>query len=276
MTDDFIPAVARPEKIDEPALWFVFQGAKLLLFDVQDAARVPLAVDARELALEVVRQQYLGTLNGKHCFSAELDAAAALPGGTLALGLREVYGRVPDEQWALAARAVQVVDWDRSHRFCGACGAQTVVRANERARECPQCALVNYPRIAPAVMVLIRRGHEILLARSPHFPPGMYSALAGFVDAGESLEQTIAREVNEEVGIAVRNLRYFSSQSWPFPHSLMIAFNADYASGEIAPDPSEIEDAKWFSLDNLPPRLPGKISISRRLLDATLDEMRAV
>jgi NAD+ diphosphatase len=121
-------------------------------------------------------------------------------------------------------------------------------------------------------MALVHRGRELLLARSPHFPPGMYSALAGFVEPGETLEQTLVREVREEVGIEVTNLRYFASQPWPFPHSLMIAFNADYAGGEIAPDPAEIEAAEWFSPERLPPVLPGKISISRRLIDAALGE----
>jgi NAD+ diphosphatase len=273
MSDLFIPGVISPERADAPALWFAFQGAKLLLLEAGECAAVPALADLGEL--RIVRRQYLGQLGETHCYSAEVSSSAALPAGTLALGLREVYGRVPDEQWALAARAVQVVDWDRSHQFCGACATPTVSRAHERARECPNCGLVNYPRIAPAVMVLIRRGHEILLARSPHFPPGMYSALAGFVDAGESLEQTIAREVQEEVGLRVTNLQYFSSQSWPFPHSLMIAFTADYAGGELKPDPTEIEDAQWFSLDHLPPRLPGKISISRRLLDAMLARLAA-
>jgi NAD+ diphosphatase len=270
MNNLFTPGVAFPEHGDKPALWFAFQDAKLVLLQVGESTAVPALADASELQVEIVRRQYLGWLGETQCYSAELSSSAALPAGTLALGLREVYGRVPDEQWALAARAVQVVDWDRSHQFCGACATPTVSRAHERARECPNCGLVNYPRIAPAVMVLIRRGREILLARSPHFPPGMYSALAGFVDAGESLEQTIAREVQEEVGLSVTNVQYFSSQSWPFPHSLMIAFTADYAGGEIKPDPAEIEDAQWFSLDKLPPRLPGKISISRRLLDAAL------
>jgi len=133
----------------------------------------------------------------------------------------------------------------------------------------------SLPRIAPAIMALVRRGREFLLARSPHFPPGMYSALAGFVEPGETLEQTLVREVREEVGIEVANVRYFASQPWPFPHSLMIAFNADYAGGEITPEPGEIEAADWFTLDRLPQALPSKISISRRLIDAALADLGA-
>jgi NAD+ diphosphatase len=149
-----------------------------------------------------------------------------------------------------------------------------VVKAGERARQCPSCGQTHYPRIAPAVMALVRKGDELLLARSPHFPAGMHSALAGFVEAGESLEQCVHREVKEEVGLEVTNLRYFSSQPWPFPHSLMIAFNCDYAGGEITPEPGEIEAAAWFWIDDLPV-LPNRISIARRLIDATIAQIRS-
>jgi NAD+ diphosphatase len=145
---------------------------------------------------------------------------------------------------------------------------------SERARECPACGLVAYPRIAPAVMCLVTRERAILLARSPRFPPGMYSALAGFVEPGESLEQCLAREVLEETGVRIANARYFASQPWPFPHSLMIAFVADYAGGEITPAPGEIEDAQWFRLDALP-KLPNRISIARRLIDGVVAELGA-
>jgi NAD+ diphosphatase len=139
----------------------------------------------------------------------------------------------------------------------------------EAAMRCPACGLLAYPRISPAVMVLVRDGDKLLLARSPHFKPGVFSALAGFVEPGETLEQCAAREVREEVGIEIANLRYFDSQPWPFPNSLMVAFFADYAGGTIRPDPAEIAEAAWFSPDELP-ILPDPISISRRLIDAAL------
>ena len=139
-------------------------------------------------------------------------------------------------------------------------------------RVCPACKLSAYPRVAPGVMALVQAGNQLLLARSPHFPPGMYSALAGFVEPGESLEQCLAREVAEEVGVQISNSRYFASQSWPFPHSLMIAFVCEWASGEIRPQAGEIEEAKWFELLQLP-KLPSKISIARRLIDAVVEEI---
>jgi NAD+ diphosphatase len=254
-------------------LWFAFQGTQILIRRDAERADVPRIEHPRELGLEPLRVQYLGTLAGEHCFACEVDTGAVAPEGLLWSGLRGLFGLVDDAMFALAGRAIQVMDWDRSHQFCGRCGTPTLIKAGERARECPNCGQTYYPRIAPAVMALIRRGEELLLARSPHFPPGMHSALAGFVEPGESLEQCLHREVKEEVGVEVANLRYFSSQPWPFPHSLMIAFNCDYAGGEITCAPGEIEAAAWFGLDNLPV-LPNRISIARRLIDAALAEMR--
>jgi NAD+ diphosphatase len=274
MRDPFQPSSTAPQSASAPALWFAIQGSQLLIRREQDRAEVPQVQHPRELGLEPVRQQYLGTLAGVDCYSCEVATDASPPQGMAWTGLRGLFGLMDDMMFALAGRAVQVVDWDRSHQFCGRCGTPTRVKVGERARECPSCGQTHYPRIAPAVMALVRRGEELLLARSPHFPPGMHSALAGFVEPGESLEQCLQREVREEVGIEVANLRYFSSQPWPFPHSLMVAFNCDYAGGEIAPEPGEIEAADWFDLDHLPV-LPGRISIARKLIDATIAQMRA-
>ncbi|MEO8008801.1 MAG: NAD(+) diphosphatase [Betaproteobacteria bacterium] len=271
----FTALVTPPADRAGPALWFAFQGTQILILRDAQNASVPSAGDLRELGMSPKRSQYLGILGEQHCFACELEEGSAAPEGMQWSGLRALFGCVDDSLFALAGRAFQIVDWDRSHQFCGRCGTPTQIKNHERARECPQCGQVHYPRIAPAIMALVRRGREFLLARSPHFAPGMYSALAGFVEPGETLEQTLVREVREEVGIEVANVRYFASQPWPFPHSLMIAFNADYAGGEITPEPAEIEAADWFTLDRLPQALPSKISISRRLIDAALAELGA-
>ena len=163
-------------------------------------------------------------------------------------------------------------EWDRSHRYCGRCGTPTLDKPDERAKQCPACGYVVYPRVSPAMMVLVTRGRELLLARANRFPNAMYSALAGFVELGESIEDCIHREVREEVGVEVDNLVYFASQSWPFPHSLMIAFTAEYASGEARPCDAEIADVQWFSIDALP-QLPSPVSISRKLIDATVAQL---
>ena len=188
-------------------------------------------------------------------------------------GLRSLFGLLDEPSFQVAGRAIQIVDWDRDHQFCGRCGARTEDQAGERSKKCPRCGLAAYPRLSPAVIVLVERGGELLLARSPHFPPGMYSTLAGFVDPGETLEQTVAREIREEVGVEVDNVRYFGSQPWPFPSSLMIGFRADHAGGEIAIDDEEIEDAGWFRAGELP-RVPPRISIARALIEAFLAERR--
>jgi NAD+ diphosphatase len=222
----------------------------------------------------MLRCLYLGVLGGQQCWAAELPKDADTPGGMSWEGLRALFSVLDDAHFALAGRALQLLDWDRTHQFCGRCGARTEAHAEERVRVCPACKLSAYPRVAPAVMALIKRGKQLLLARGPHFPPGMYSALAGFVEPGESLEQCVAREVHEEVGVRVSNTRYFASQSWPFPHSLMIAFVCDWVSGEIKPQAGEIEEANWFEVLQLP-KLPSKISIARKLIDAVVEEMKS-
>ena len=213
----------------------------------------------------------IGTWQDLPCYAYELDPTPnpSLP-GELTL-LRPLYGLAGAEAFALAGRASQLLDWKRNHRHCGRCGTLTAMKSSEFAMACTACGLLAYPRISPAVMVLVCRGDDLLLARSPHFRPGMFSALAGFVEAGETIEQCAVREVREEVGVEIANLRYFRSQPWPFPDSLMIAFFADYTGGKITPDPSEIEAADWFPRNSLPP-LPDEASIARHLIDAACSQ----
>ena len=189
-------------------------------------------------------------------------------------GLRSLFFTLPEPLLALAARAFQIVEWDRTHRYCGRCGTPTRDKPGERAKECPACGHVAYPRVSPAMMVLVTRGRELLLARAHRFPPRMYSALAGFVEPGETIEDCIRREVREEVGIEVAGITYFASQSWAFPHSLMIAYTAEYAGGELAPDDHGDRRRAWFALDAVP-ELPPSVSIARRLIDATVARLAA-
>jgi NAD+ diphosphatase len=264
----FVPGVAGPATPATDALWFLFRESRVLVGD--GTMQLPGSEDA--LALARGPHHFLGVLGGREVYAAETGEARA-PAGYRYSDLRSLFSRLDDTRYALAGRALQVVDFDRTHRFCGRCGTATLARDHERGRECPACGLVAYPRLAPAVMALVRRlPNELLLARSHRFPPGMYSALAGFVEPGETLEQCLEREVEEEVGLRITNIRYFASQPWPFPHSLMIAFVADWAGGRIRVDPNEIEDAKWCTLVGLP-QLPQPISIARRLIDWTIADM---
>jgi NAD+ diphosphatase len=214
---------------------------------------------------------YLGRLEAQDCWAI---VSNAVPSGWQPVALRAAMLNLPEPLMQIAGRAAQVIEWDRAHRHCGVCGTPTVLHANDRARLCPNCGHVAYPRISPAMMVLVWRGQELLLARAPHYAPGMYSALAGFVEAGESIEECVHREVAEEVGVAVQNLRYYGSQSWPFPHSLMVAYTAEWAGGEIVPQESEIEAAGWFPIDSLP-GVPPRFSIAGHLIRDTAEKLRS-
>lgn len=197
------------------------------------------------------------------------------PADGAALDLRAFYGRASETEWMVAGRAVQLVEWGRTHKYCGRCATPTVAAENERAVVCPTCKLMAFPRLAPAVITLVTRGEgreqEALLARGVMWQIPMYSCLAGFVEPGENLEQAVAREVHEEVGVRVNDVRYVASQPWPFPHSIMLGFRATYESGDIVCDPTEIADARWCRRDDIP-MIPPAMSIARTLIDGWLTE----
>lgn len=249
---------------DAASTWFVFDGPKLVL---TDAGTLPVGSP-----LPVVDGVALGTLDGQGYFAAGLDGQ--LPAGFTAVPLRAAFGRLSEMQMGIAGYGAQLVDFLRTHCYCGRCATPLVDSGHERSRTCPSCGLTVYPRVAPVSMVLIRRGTgpetELLLARGPHFAPGMYSALAGFVEPSETLEHAAHREVREEVGVSVTDLTYVLSQPWPFPHSLMVGFDAVYAGGEIVPQPGEIEDARWFPVTALP-SVPPPQSIARQLIDRAVE-----
>ena len=267
---DFQPDWALADPEDASAYRFLFLRGDLVVIRDGDFVHLPAGEhgDLRAAAVHSV-----GMLAGRACHVGEIQA---LPEGLEAVPLRQLFNLLPEALLAVAGRAQQLLDFARSHRFCGACGHANETFDEGRARRCPACGQVAYPRLAPAMMVLIKRdgpnGRELLLAHGARFPGVVYSALAGFVEPSESVEDCVHREVFEEVGLRVQNLRYFGSQCWPFPHSLMIAFVADWADGEIVADPAEILDAGWFSVSELPP-LPHRLSIARRLIDATIAEV---
>lgn len=219
---------------------------------------------------------FVGLVGGHAWWAVDVPAHDD-PSDGAAIGLRAFYGRSAEAEWLAAGRALQLVEWARTHRFCGRCGEPTVPADVDRAMRCPRCGLVAFPRLSPAMITLVTRGDDgpdqrALLARGTRFPLPMYSCLAGFVEPGESLEDAVHREVGEEVGLAVAGSRYVGSQPWPFPNSLMIGFRADYVSGEIECEPSEIVDAGWYRRDELP-MLPPPISIARKIIDGWIAEV---
>ncbi len=238
-----------------------------------------LQLCSQKLAQQVAgRPIYVGTGEGTTWYAAPIREQAELPEGTSFSPARALFTELPEAILHLVGRALACVEFEDTHRYCGRCarpteaGPSAVATASEvpeRVRVCPHCELSFHPRIPPAVIVLVEQGERLLLARGANFPPGRFSAVAGFVEIGESLEAAAQREVREEVGVEITDLRYFSSQPWPFGHSLMVGFHARYAGGELRPDGSEIVEAAWFERDALP-LLPPPISIARRLIDEFL------
>lgn len=252
---------------DPAALSFLFHGGRLLVRE-SDLA-LPDAALLDRLEVDRARLQPLGLLGERYCETGWFDSEPALPPGYVFLGLRAVlFSNMDETVRALAARAAQVAEWARTHRFCGACGSATALAPGERCYKCVQCGHMAYPRISPAMMVLIKKEDSVLLAMHLHSPTKRFVPLAGFLEAGESVEEAIHREVYEEVGLRVHNLRYFASQAWPFPHSLMLAFTADYLDGEIRVDTSELAEARWFGPDDEWPERVPHFSVSSVLVDA--------
>lgn len=272
MTSRFFSSVTAPAENLGAAYWLIFRGNRVLVADDGRHAALPWLADGRSLGLPLIRQHYLGYYTGdnpRHAFTAEVEEGTEPPPGMTFQGLRHLFGRLPEDQLWLAGRAVQIIDWDRNNVYCGRCGVLNEIQAYERSKKCPNCGLVTYPRISPAIIVRVTRqddqGNHILLAHGARHRSGMYSVLAGFVEPGETLEDCVRREVMEEVGVAVTDIRYFGSQPWPFPDSLMIAFTAVTSQAELRLQKEEIAAAGWFDVRNLP-KIPPPVSIAHALI----------
>jgi NAD+ diphosphatase len=248
---------------DDPAT-FIFRGNELLLGESD--GRLANQEICTALAISESLIQALGFFAGRYCRTVSVSAGMEAPAGFQFVKLRPLLAAGPDNILSIAGRAFQIAEWARTHRFCGVCASEMQLVAGERCFKCPVCGALAYPRISPAMMVLITRGEQALLARHVSSTTNIFSALAGFVEAGESIEETVHREVMEEVGLKVHRLAYFGSQPWPFPHSLMVAFTAEYLSGEIRLDEREIAEARWFSRDEPLTDVPGVFSIAGHLI----------
>ena len=265
--------LATPANPSEESHWFVFRSSQLLVRHDENSCTVIDSKTVRACDLPAAAAIHVGTLNGVECFALDLPDDMELPCGWLPTGLRLLHGQLPQDLYLVAGRAYQLVEWERTHGFCGRCGTPTERSRYERSRFCSTCGYTSYPRLSPVVIALIEHRDRILLIRGRDFPEPIYGPVAGFVEPGESLEEALAREVREEVGLKLVDSRYFGSQPWPFPHSLMIGFRATAASEHLEIDPSEVVDAGWFTRERLP-RLPADLSISRWMIDAWLNARR--
>ena len=265
----FTPSHARPDALPADTLAFAFRDDKILVGGLRGRA---FGARSRRRSMASASPA-TGTIWASSPASPAsrfpLPPSAPEPAGWRYAGLRSLFFRLPEPLLAIAARAFQVVEWDRTHRYCGRCGTPTRDKAGERAKECPACGYVAYPRVTPAMMVLVTRGREVLLARAPRFPPGMYSALAGFVEPGETIEDCIHREVREEVGHRGRRHPLFREPVVGVPPFADDRLHRRIRRRRAPADPTEIAEAKWFAWDAVP-RLPPSISISRRLIEATV------
>lgn len=247
-----------------PIYWFIFKYYEMLVKVTATGTNIPYG-NLEELKITPIRTQYLGTLDGKPCYSAEVDPETEAPEEMEFQDLISLYDVLDEDIFLLAGKAVQMVGWDRDHQYCGRCGAATETSTYELAKVCPECGFKSFVRLSPAMITAIVKDGKLLMAKHG-YRGDMYGLIAGFVEPGETLKEAVERETMEEVGLKVKNIRYFGSQSWPFPHSLMVGFTAEYESGGIKVDGNEIIDASWFSPDEIP-QLPSKISIASELIE---------
>jgi len=264
---DFIKTAIEPEMLPGKAYYFIFSNNDILVKEkFNNFVSIPLIEEKFITKMELNGICFLGMYKNTPCYCAHIHPAG-LPDFYKLINLRSLYGKIDNGVWIISGYARQIHGWNINFKFCGRCGAKTERNKNEHVRVCPMCGLISYPRISPAIITAVVKGHQILLGRGVNFPnKKMFSVLAGFVEPGEALEECVKREIFEETGINVKNIQYFKSQSWPFPDSLMIGFTAEYESGEIIIDTKEIAEAAWFKAENLPV-IPGKQTLAGELIE---------
>jgi NAD+ diphosphatase len=270
VAESLVPLVDPGASPKPDSLTFAFAAGRMVVARDEGGVRVPDYGHLSGLLGDPPDAVYIGRLGARDCFALAVPEGLE-PGTDLVVaGLRELYSQLPEQIMAAAGRAFQMLEWYHGHAYCGRCGTPTELSGTEMARTCPACGALHFPRVTPAVIMLVERDGELLLARNRRFAGPFHSVLAGFVEPGETLEQAVAREVREEVGVEVTDIRYFGSQSWPFPSQLMIGFFATYRAGEIRVDGKELIEAGWFNAERVTTgsiQLPGPFSIARRLIE---------
>lgn len=250
-------------------LWFIYTNNSLIIIKNMNSIKIPNFKEIKYLQNRLTRVYEIGSFNNSSCFCAELPSNINIPTNLTFIPLSEAATIFNNDIFTLCGKAYQILYWDQTHQFCGRCGSKTNNLEKELAKICPNCGFISYPRISPAIIVGITKGNKILLAHNKSFPNDIHSTIAGFLDPNETLDQCIKREVYEEVGIKIKNIKYFDSQPWPYPNSIMIGFTAEYESGEILVDGKEITHADWYDKSNLP-NLPNETTIARQIINKLL------
>ncbi|MDT8716946.1 NAD(+) diphosphatase [Clostridium sp. 19966] len=266
MMDNFKITFDNARESKKEDLYFVFFKGNILVKKQGDSVHVPNFSDIEKLGINYEHSFFIGELDGKACFTFRIETEFNHSEELQLIPMRDFARLMSEELFLIAGRGSQIINWDKTHSFCGRCGAKTENKKDEMAKLCPECGNVMYPVICPAIIVAVIKEGKILLAHNGNFKNDMYGLVAGFVEAGEDLESAVKREVFEEIGINIKNVEYFKSSPWPFPNSLMLGFFAEYASGEIKVDGREIVHADWFSKNEFP-NIPEKFSLARRLID---------
>ena len=255
----------------ERKYWFVFCKGDLLLEKTSDGRyTIPYQEEAPTALKEWTNVHTITPFGDDDVRTYNIDGPVTDNPCYEMCGLRATYNKLPHELYQIAGKCQEILYWDANTRFCGVCGGPMKMHT-EISKRCTHCGKEIWPLLATAIIVLIRREDKVLLVHARNFRGKFFGLVAGFVETGETLEEAVVREVHEEVGIKIKNIRYFASQPWPYPCGLMVGFTADYVSGELHLQRSELDDAGWFDRDHLPP-VPDKMSIARQLIDSWLEE----
>ncbi|MCP4131974.1 MAG: NAD(+) diphosphatase [bacterium] len=260
---DTKPATTELQK----TIWFLFKEDRIMMIETETGVRLPFFEDLPGMDISSTDRNYLGTLDGHPCYTASPDTEESVCADRDFYGFRELFSKIEVSLTFVIGRALQIHTWDINNRYCGKCGTATESKENDRVKECPECGTLSYPHAYPAVMMAVVKDKQILLGNSVGLPPGFYSVLAGYVEPGETLEACVKREIKEEVSLEIKNIRYFGSQPFAPTNSLMLAFTAEYAGGEISIDETEINEAAWFDADKLPEKIPPPFSVAGQLIE---------
>ena len=259
------------KKLDK--LFLVARGDELLIDNVSQNLALIDNDQYKWSEMKVKEEHFIGYLDNNSLYALELEDESSLIAETSLKPFRTLLGIIPDIYFGICSRSIQLIEWNKKSKYCGVCGSETSLHLIEKAMLCNNCGNLIYPRISPCIIVLVTDEERLLLAHNKGFPGKMYSTLAGFIEVGETVEETIKREILEEVNIRVKNCQYYGSQSWPFPSQLMLGFHAEYVEGELKPDGEEIDKADWFHYQSLPEVPPGSISISGRLIESYVNKL---